>query len=175
MIPHLNLLDVIILVIILSSFFLGLIKGFVRELLSLAFFVTGLIVAYLYYPGLGAFFNRYMEENLAYLSAFISLFFLVIASGALVTFFIRKMFLIGPIRLVDRLFGGIFGFVRGLLIVAVILFVWVIFNVQPGLVEKSSISPHILQAVESVFHLTPKEVEEKKDAILNEHHRQKIG
>jgi membrane protein required for colicin V production len=157
--------------VILSTLF-GVIKGFIRELFSLAFFVIALILSFLYYSEVGTIYGKYLSKNTANFAGFVTLFVLVLIVGTLVTFLIKKMFILGPLKTIDRIFGGVFGLVRGILITALIVFVMVAFQINDNLVHKSRFSPFVLDTIRVVFKLTPEKFKEKKDAIIDDLSRQ---
>ncbi|MCK5057121.1 MAG: CvpA family protein [Candidatus Aminicenantes bacterium] len=168
----LNILDVLFLTIVILSTLFGIIKGFIRELFSLAFFVIALILSFLYYSDVGTIYGKYLSENIANFAGFVTIFVSVLVVGTLVTFFIKKMFILGPLKTIDRVFGGVFGLVRGILITALIMFVMVAFQINDNLVHKSRLSPFVLDTIRVVFNLTPEKFEEKKDAIIDDLGRQ---
>jgi membrane protein required for colicin V production len=163
-----NFLDILFLTIVILSTLFGIIKGFVRELFSLAFFIIALILSFLYYSDVGTIYSKYLSENIANFAGFVTIFVLVLIVGALATYFIKKMFVLGPLKTVDRIFGGVFGMVRGILIAALIVFVMIAFRINDNLVRKSSLSPFVLETIRVVFKLTPEKFKEKKDAIIDD-------
>lgn len=158
----LNTLDVVFMVIILLSVLLGVVKGLIRELFSLAFFVIAVVLSFLFYTEMGALLSKSIKnENLANFVGFLIIFAVVLITGSVVTYIIKKVFIIGPLKTVDRVFGGGFGLLRGVLISAVILFGLVVFPVNDQWVTKSRLSPYIIGTISIFIGLLPDEVKAK--------------
>lgn len=167
-----NVLDILFLAIVILSTLFGIIKGFIRELFSLAFFIIALILSFLYYSDVGTIYSKYLSENIAHFAGFVTIFVAVLVVGTLVTYFIKKIFILGPLKTIDRIFGGVFGLVRGMLIAALIVFVMIAFQINDSLVRKSRLAPFVLETIRVVFNLTPEKFKEKKDAIIDDLSRQ---
>ena len=114
--------DFIILGIIFLSIIISLMRGFVKEALSLAGWLLSLWVAMTFSSGMAELFgNSIKDPTLRLLVAFVSLFVLSLIVGSVINFlatqFIQKVGLTG----VDRTIGGVFGFLRGILLVTIIV------------------------------------------------------
>jgi len=158
----LSLLDVILTVIIGLSIVFGLVKGFIRELFSLAFFILAVILSFMYYFEAGNLFvTQLKNRDLANFTGFLLIFIAVMVVGALMTWTTKKIFVIGPLRSVDRILGGAFGLLRGILIAAVIVFGVVVFSVDEGMVRRSRLSPVILKAISLGIDLLPNKFRER--------------
>ncbi len=122
MAPMLTALDIIVLALIAGGLILGLVRGFVSEALSLfAWFAAIFLLKLLHAPATGLLSgvtgNYYAAAVLAFLLVFGATFF----AGKLVANAVgrrTRQSVLGP---VDRLLGGGFGALKGLL-VATILF-----------------------------------------------------
>lgn len=168
----LNFLDILFLAIVILSTLFGVIKGFIRELFSLAFFIIALILSFLYYADVGMIYGKYLSKNIADFAGFVTIFVVVLAAGTLVTYFIKKIFVLGPLKTIDRIFGGVFGLVRGVSIAALIVFIMIAFRINDSLVRKSRLAPFVLETIRVVFKITPEKFKEKKDAIIDDLSRQ---
>lgn len=157
-----NILDVVFLIIIILSVFFGILKGFVRELFSLAFFVLAVVLSFLYYFEAGNFFLSYIKKrDIANFVGFLVIFVVVLIVGSVVTYFMKKVFVVGPLKSIDRILGGVFGLIRGILVSAIILLGLIVFPVNDNLILKSQFSPYILKTVEVVLNLFPEKIQEK--------------
>jgi len=168
MILGLNVLDIVFLIIIVLSVIFGIIKGFVRELFSLAFFILALVLSFLYYSEIGEWYGENLSRNIANFAGFITIFVVILVIGSLVTYLVKKLFILGPLKSIDRIFGGVFGMVRGILLVCIIVFVFIAFQVNDKLIKESRLSPYVLETIQSVIKLAPDKFKEKKDQVVNE-------
>jgi membrane protein required for colicin V production len=158
----LNLLDIVLMVILAISIVLGLIKGFIRELFSLAFFIIAVVLSFLYYFETGnLFLAQLRNRDLANFVGFILIFALVVIVGAVVTWAIKKIFVVGPLKSVDRMLGGVFGLVRGILVSAIIVFGLVVFPVDDRLVVESRFSPYVLRTIGIFLDVLPEKFKER--------------
>lgn len=158
----LNWLDAVLLVIIATSTIFGVIKGLIRELLSLAFFVLALVLSFLFFHDLGSRLSSSIHNReIADMAAFGIIFVAIILVGSLVTWAARKIFSVGPLRSMDRILGGAFGCLRGVLISGIIVFILVAFPVNQRITMESRLSPTLLRTVNLVLHAIPNEYRRK--------------
>ena len=114
--------DLIILGIIVISVIISLMRGFVKEALSLTGWLVALWVAMTFSSGMAELFGSSIKDpTLRLLAAFVSLFILSLIVGSIINFFasqfVQKVGLTG----IDRTMGGVFGFLRGVLLVTIIV------------------------------------------------------
>ena len=160
----LNLLDILLIIVLFLSIFFGILKGFIRELFSLAFFIIG--VVFLFYYEVGELFMPYLKNReVSNFAGFITIFVVVSIIGSLVTFLIKKLFSFEPMKSIDRILGGVFGLLRGILIASIIVFALIVFPVNDNLVTKSRLSPYILTTIEVCIHFLPAKYQEKIQSI----------
>ena len=116
------LADLIILSIIVISVVISLMRGFVKEALSLAGWLVSLWVAMTFSSGMAELFGSSIKDpTLRLLAAFISLFILSLMVGAIINFFATQLVQRVGLTGVDRTIGGVFGFLRGILLVTIIV------------------------------------------------------
>jgi len=152
----LNVLDIIFLIILFLSIMFGIIKGFIRELFSLAFFVIAVVLSFLFYSDVGKLYMSSLKsQDVANFAGFFTIFTIVLIVGSLVTYVTRKIFTIGPLKSIDMILGGVFGLLRGILISAIVVFALVSFPVDDNLIIKSRISPYLLKTIDVFFGLLP--------------------
>ncbi len=152
-----NVLDIILLVIVLLSILMGVLKGFIREIFSLVFMAVAVLLAFWFYPVVGKWFQGFLDNShLANFAAFISIFVVVLIIGSVVTYIIKKVLAVGPLKSVDRILGGVFGLLRGVVISAVIVFGLIVFPVNGTLVKESRLSPYVVSAIKAGLKIMPK-------------------
>ncbi len=158
----LNTLDIIVIVIMAVSILFGILKGFIRELFSLVFFIVAVVLSFLFYSEVGSLFMPQIKNrDISNFVGFITIFVVVLVIGAVVTYFIKKIFAIGPLKTIDVILGGVFGLLRGVLISSILLFALVAFPVDDNLVMKSQLSPYLLKTADVFFGFLPETYKEK--------------
>lgn len=118
-----NWVDAIILGILALSVLIGLLRGLVAELLSLAIWIAAFLVAALFGPDLARLFEKMISLSVARLALGYAICFVgVLLIGAIVRFAARRLIWSTGLSGIDRLLGVLFGFVRGVLVVTLAVF-----------------------------------------------------
>jgi membrane protein required for colicin V production len=124
-----TLLDIIVLAVMLLSGLLAMIRGFMREILSIAAWGTAALTTLYAYqkllPSAKAYFNN---DTIATIAVVAGVFILTLIVVSIITVRISDMILDSRIGALDRTLGFLFGLARGLLImvVAFLFFVWLV-------------------------------------------------
>lgn len=116
--------DYVIIGIITISMLVGAIRGFVKEAFALAVWVVAFVVAFQYSGTLA----MQLEDHIALPSArtslaFAGLFLAVLLVGGLLTYLVGLLVEKTGLSGTDRLLGGVFGGIRGLILVLVLMLV----------------------------------------------------
>jgi membrane protein required for colicin V production len=115
-----TLLDVILLVVMLISALLAMVRGFMREVLSIASWACAALVTILAYPKALPVVQGYLSNDIVAKAVTIGGIFLgTLIVVAVITIKISDMILDSRIGALDRTLGFVFGLGRGLLIVVV--------------------------------------------------------
>lgn len=119
-----NNLDYIVLGIILVSGVLALMRGFVREALSLASWMGAFYVASKFYPLALPFVHKSIKsEPAATMGSATMVFVVVLIIFSIISFLISRMIRGEALTAIDRSLGFIFGVLRGALFVCIIYLV----------------------------------------------------
>ncbi|HET8729932.1 MAG TPA: CvpA family protein [Moraxellaceae bacterium] len=114
--------DGVILAIIAISTVFGLFRGFVREAFSLAGWVAAYVVARLFHPAMESMLVGVISTpSLRLATAWGGLFVATLLLVALAGYMIRSLMEEAGIGAVDRVLGGVFGLVRGGILVLALL------------------------------------------------------
>jgi membrane protein required for colicin V production len=116
--------DYAVLGIIVISILVGALRGFIKEVFSLAVWAAAFLVAFQYSGALAMMLESHVELPSARTSlAFAGLFLVVLLIGGLITFLIGKLVEKTGLSGTDRLLGGVFGALRGLILILVVMLV----------------------------------------------------
>jgi len=116
--------DYAVLGIVAISILVGAIRGFIKEALSLAVWAAAFLLAFQYSGAVAMQLESHIELPSARTSlAFAGLFLSVLLVGGLLTFLIGKLVEKTGLSGTDRLLGGVFGGVRGLILVLALMLV----------------------------------------------------
>jgi membrane protein required for colicin V production len=124
-----TLLDVILLVVMLISALLAMVRGFMREVLSIASWATAALVTVLAFPKVLPIVQGYLTNDIVAKGVTIGGIFLgTLIIVAIITIKISDMILDSRIGALDRTLGFLFGLARGLVIVVVafLFFNWLV-------------------------------------------------
>ena len=118
--------DLLLLAIVIASALLALIHGIIKEIFSLAAWIVGLGAAVLLAGTVGNWFPVDMlgSPHLRYVVAFVLILVAVLLIGALLGTLLKSGARAIGLGVLDRLLGGIFGVLRGLLIAMIIVLVF---------------------------------------------------
>lgn len=117
-----NLADGIILSIIAVSALLSVRRGFAREAFSLATWVAAFIIARLFGPGLEVMLEPSIETpSVRTATAFGVLFAATLVVGALVNHLLGELVRVTGLTSTDRTLGMVFGGIRGMVLVIVMV------------------------------------------------------
>ena len=144
------MVDYFIIGIIVFSLLISLWRGFVSEVLSLASWVAAFFVASKFYPYLSSFLmtidvpqiqsSEYLRNGISAGILFLATLIVMSIVNALLSQLVTKTGLSGT----DRVLGGAFGVIRGIFIVAAILFFFDTFTQfsQSEFWKESQLIPH---------------------------------
>jgi len=125
----LSAVDWILLAVLGLSFLLGLWRGIVQEVLSLAGWVAAFYVSQIYAPLAAAWLPMEgSSQMLRYAAGFVVVFVAVLVATVLVSFVVKKLISAVGLGPLDRLLGSLFGLMRG---VVILLAVTVLVGMTP--------------------------------------------
>jgi membrane protein required for colicin V production len=118
-----NPLDWALVAVVGVSVLLGLLRGFMRELFSLAGWIAGVWLAFLYAQPIAGRVPFAADWPLAKTAAAAVLIVVgCVFAAALAGWLVRELVKAARLSAADRTLGGLFGFARGLLLVGVAVF-----------------------------------------------------
>lgn len=117
-----SIVDIAIIAIVVISLVVGLVRGFIREALSLFSWIAALWLAY-NYATLGAtYLEPYIDQPpLRVVAAFAGIFIVSLILISIASYLVYRLLSIAGITGVDRSLGTLFGLARGIIIVAILI------------------------------------------------------
>jgi membrane protein required for colicin V production len=153
---HFSIVDFLILIIMAWCIVRSTMKGFVREILWVATVLVAIILAGLFYHGSAPVFKDVVKtENLALFLAFSMIFLGTLLAGILVIWLLTRFMKFAKVEWFDQMLGAAFGFIRGWLLVAVLLLGLTAFDVQTDRIKNSALAPYFLPGARVVAVITP--------------------
>ena len=166
-----SLLDGIVLVVMLVSAILAMIRGLVREVLSIGSWIAAaLATAYLYEPIL-PFVKSYVAHDMAAVGiTIIGIFVVTLIIVSFITIKISDFVLDSKIGALDRTLGFVFGALRGVVLIAILMifFNWFVpEDRQPGWVVTAKTKPLLNTVGERLVTALPESLAELIRGRLN--------
>src|SRR5215470_6003059 len=144
-----TLLDIIVLAVMLLSGLLAMIRGFMREILSIAAWATAAVATLYGFPRLLPQAKAYFQnDTIAAIAVIAGVFIGTLVVATIITSKISDMVLDSRIGALDRTLGFLFGLGRGLLIVVVafLFFAWLVPDKQQPDWVRTAKSLSVLQS-----------------------------
>ncbi len=159
-------IDYVIVAVVLISAVIGLVRGFLREAISLGTWVVAIWVVYVFAGDVAELFSSRVESPVVrLLIAGAALFIVVLLLGALLGYIASVMVRTTGLSGTDRTLGMVFGGIRGIILLALLLVaaVSLLPVAEEGWWNESLLIPHIEQVVIWLRDLLPPELGEYLD------------
>ncbi len=159
-----NWLDIAIAAILLFSVIPAVINGLVREIVTLAAVVIGILAALWYYPGPARWLEPYTSSpTVAGFVGFFLIFLSFLVVGLVVSKLLGALLKAGGLRWFDRLLGAAFGLLRGALVAGALVMALVAFLPGKGgdeAVARSRLAPGVLYCARTIAALAPQQLKQ---------------
>ncbi len=155
-----NPLDILIVVILTYCLTMGFFRGLFRELSSIAGVLAGFYAAYTYYTYLSAYLSKWISDAgylniLSFLIIFLSIVVIIGILGAIIKYLLKII----TFGWLDRAAGGVFGLIKGTLIVSVLLMIFTAFLPKGApIIRNSLLAPRVILLSEKMSEVVPKDM-----------------
>ena len=142
-------IDITILAVLSLSLLFGLWRGLVNELFAIVAWIAAFLAARIFSPDIADWLaNSVQSKPVILLLSWVIPFLMAFAAINLIRFIIKSMVDIVGLKPVDRFFGGIFGILKGgLIITAIVLIVQLVQNKPSTPISSDSrLLPHFQEA-----------------------------
>ncbi|MCY4588459.1 MAG: CvpA family protein [Bryobacterales bacterium] len=154
-----NWLDILLAVILLFSFAGALWNGITREVIRIIALLIGIFGGMWWYSGLVPHIAPFIgDESLASFAAFGAIVIGSLVAGGMTAWLLAKVLRWSGLRWFDRLLGGAFGLVRGLILATAIVLAVIAFSPLTGsqeVIAKSRIAPVVLNSARWMASFAP--------------------
>lgn len=154
-----GLLDIILIICFIPSLIIGISKGLVKQLFSLAAVFVALTAAIHFAPEVG----KWLGENIsgadgkfANVVAFTAILVFTVLAMKLIGCLLTKLVSIATLGWANRLAGGLFGIVKAALILMILIFIFEEINgkwqiVEPGTLSDSHLYMYLKNLSDDLF------------------------
>jgi len=154
-----NFLDFFFLGAILLSVIFGILKGLVREMISLIFLFLAVFCSINYHTRLSmTLLSSIDDAEVSSFLSFLIIFFGLLVIGSLIGYFVNKVLVFGPLKSVDRILGAFFGILRGVVICCAVLVSLKIFQVNDKWIDESILAKYAEKPISWIITKLPDSV-----------------
>lgn len=137
--------DIVVLLIIGVSCLLGIFRGLIKEALSLVFWIGAIIAAGFFSSTAGSWLSDFIANPmLQRVAAFVLIFVVVVFVGGLISNGISALLSEAGLGAADRALGALFGIVRGVVIITVIVMLTSRFSFTQQFYSQSQSMPYVM-------------------------------
>jgi membrane protein required for colicin V production len=157
-----TLLDGILVGFTLVSAMLAMVRGFSREILSIASWAAAAAAAYFFYPAVLPYVQPYIDnEQVAMIAAAAAVFVIALIVVTVITMKVADFIIDSRVGALDRTLGFLYGAARGVLVVAVglMFFNWLVGTNQPPWVAEAKSRPLLESVGNYIQNLLPENPE----------------
>ena len=152
-----NWLDIVVIVLIVIPTFIGLSRGLIKAVLSLAGVIIGVILAGQYHDTLGSQLTFISQTDIANIVAFAIILIGVMIIAGVTASFLKSIVSAIMLGWVNQLGGAAFGFALGAIFCGALLAIWAKFLGVSGAIAESALATLLLDRFPLILALLPSE------------------
>ena len=151
------IIDIVIVAAILISVVVGLVRGFIKEAISLTALLFAIWAALYFGPAVGTATASWLDSaELQMWFGRILVFAIILSIGGLLGWGLSKLVRLSILSGMDRFLGALFGFCRGILLIAVIIVLGQFSDMdESGWWKSSVLIPHLETVAEWIKVMAP--------------------
>jgi membrane protein required for colicin V production len=155
-----NFLDIVLVIILSFCVIMGVFRGLIKELSSIIGVLGGFYAAFTYYMLVAKLLSKWITNTgylniLSFLIIFCGVFIIISILGVIINYLLKIAFL----GWLDRVLGSVFGAMKGILIVSVLLIALTAFLPKGTPVIKDSLlSPYVTLVSEKIAKVVSKDM-----------------
>ncbi len=157
-----NWLDIILIVLLVIPTLIGLRRGLIKAVLSLAGLIIGVVLAGNFYQPVSKLFGFINNQDVANILAFVLILVLVIVIATVLARLLKFAVSVVMLGWVDHVGGAVFGFLLGAIFLSAILATWVKFF-GTGIVTESFFAGVLLDKFPMILALLPNDFDAVRD------------
>ena len=157
-----NSFDVAVAVILGFCLIRGIFRGLVKEVASIIGVLSGFYAAYTYYPEMAGLLSRWISSTIYLnITSFMILFCFILIIISILGVVLKYLMSIAHLGWVDRMSGAVFGVIKGILIVSVLLVSLTAFLPKGSpLVRDSLLAPHVNMLSENMAKIVSDDMQQ---------------
>ncbi len=165
-----NPLDVVIIIVIGYGLIRGIFRGMIKEASSIVGVLAGFYAAYTYYPMVSEFVEKWITSGpflnvVSFMLVFCGVFLVVSMVGVVIKYLMKA----SSLGWLDRILGASLGFVKGILIISVLLVaLTALLPEEAKLVKTSLLAPHVTVISENMAKVVSDDLKKTYAARLEE-------
>lgn len=165
-----NLFDMLAIVILAFCVIRGTFRGLIKELSSVVGVLAGFYAAYTYYMGIAKLLSHWMVNTssiniLSFLIIFCFVFLIISMVGVIIKYMLNIAFM----GWFDRICGAVFGLLKGVLIVSVMLIIFTAFLPKGApFVKDSILAPHVTLVSEKMAKVVSQDMKQQFSTKIEE-------
>jgi membrane protein required for colicin V production len=168
-----NKLDMIIIGISALATALGLWKGMVRQIVTLAGVACGYFISLKLYEPVANILPKSIEPGVAKAISFVLIFVVFIIVSFILGAIVGNFLKIAGLGWANRLGGGLIGFLKGFVIIAIVVAVLIAFLPSNSAFLDNSITlPYVLSGIRIMGDIMPHDIQEKYQNKIGEVRRE---